>query len=203
MNTYVRTSLFGAALSLVLLAACSSPEQSSDPTETAGADLTKTPSPAPTIPNPLPTATGTGTSPSPPVPKPPGTCSGGGFGNAKGICTPDAQMLASAEADCGDSKLLITTFSPDEACGAGSSNSATFTCCPREVTPPPPPPACTEGGFANGNGLCESDAQMKTDASASCASQGKVLTTFTPDEKCGKGSSNSATFTCCAGASPG
>jgi hypothetical protein len=41
---------------------------------------------------------------------------------------------------------------------------------------------------------------MQASAQTSCTKQGLTLVSFTGDEKCGKGSSSSGTYTCCSAA---
>jgi hypothetical protein len=54
----------------------------------------------------------------------------GGGGNANGLCTANDVLFANAEAACKSMKLDITGFSPDDRCGASSSDSFSYTCCP-------------------------------------------------------------------------
>ena len=126
-----------------------------------------------------------------------GSCTQGGFGNANGVCTKDVDLLVTAESSCVSAGMLLKSFQPDESCGSGASSSVSYTCC-GSTPPPPPPPTCTKGGMANANGACSSDSTMYASAQNACEASGLVLTSFVGDEKCGKGSSNSATYTCCA-----
>jgi hypothetical protein len=60
----------------------------------------------------------------------------------------------------------------------------------------------TGGGMGNANGKCSSDLGFFEAAVVACKGQG-YLTTWKPDEKCGLGSSSSATYTCCPQAPAG
>jgi hypothetical protein len=62
---------------------------------------------------------------------------------------------------------------------------------------------CPTGSSAgNANGVCSSDTSWRSQAESSCKSEGYELGTFTPSESCGKGSSDSASWTCCTAAPP-
>jgi hypothetical protein len=56
---------------------------------------------------------------------------------------------------------------------------------------------CTSGSAGNAGGTCSADLGFFQSAETRCAADGH-LTTFVPDEKCGSGSSSSATYTCCS-----
>jgi hypothetical protein len=118
-------------------------------------------------------------------------CSGGGMGNANGVCSSDLAFFQSAEEGCVASKQYLTTFSPDEKCGVGSSNKATYTCCPKAPT------GCSGGGGGNANGVCSSDNSFFASAEEDCTARKLSVTAFSSDEKCGPGSSNSFTYSCC------
>lgn len=121
--------------------------------------------------------------------KPPPACTGGGFGNANGVCSSDYSFFESATAECKASKLVLSTFSLDEKCGAGSSNSGTYTCCATADEG-------GSGGFGNANNECSSDVSMFTSAEENCLSSKQQILGFVPNEYCGAGSSSAATFTC-------
>jgi hypothetical protein len=140
----------------------------------------------------------------PPPPPPPDRCVSGGFGNANGVCSPDAELRATATEDCEALHLTLVAFSANESCGKGSSSAAEYDCCPAITPPPPAPkptptpaPSCSSGGMGNANGVCSPDSTFKASAEADCASQGETLTSFDPNESCGPGSSDEATYTCC------
>jgi hypothetical protein len=119
------------------------------------------------------------------------SCSSGGMGNANGACSADLGMFQSAEQSCTGEHQVLTAFTADEKCGAGSSNSAAYTCCTSL------PSGCSQGGMANGNGLCSTDDSLFGSAEQSCAELHQTVVAFSSDDKCGAGSSNSATYTCC------
>jgi hypothetical protein len=121
------------------------------------------------------------------------TCSGGGFGNANGACSTDESFFNSAVADCKESHQVLAAFKADEHCGAGSSSSATYSCCAKAQD-------TGGGGFGNANGVCDPDSAMFTTAEEGCTGEGMDITGFVPSESCGKGSSSSATYTCSPGA---
>jgi hypothetical protein len=118
-------------------------------------------------------------------------CSGGGMGNANGECSADLQFFQSAQQSCAAEHQVLTAFSADEKCGAGSSQHATYTCCASL------PSGCSGGGMGNGHGLCSADDGFFASAEASCTETHGSVVAFSSDEKCGAGSSNSATYTCC------
>jgi hypothetical protein len=120
--------------------------------------------------------------------KPP-ACTSGGFGNANGVCSSDYSFFESATADCKASKLVLSSFSLDEKCGAGSSNSGTYSCCATAKEG-------SGGGFGNANNECSSDVSMFTSAEEGCLSSKQQIIGFVPNEYCGAGSSSAATFTC-------
>jgi hypothetical protein len=176
-------------LTLFGLVACSSASNAPDEVGTAGADLGGS--------NPAPSVVGLPVAPDAQafdahVDAGQG-CPGGGMANGNGICSSDTDMLTAAEHACAQMKRLLSSFSPDERCGEGSSNSATYLCC----HPMPPPPTCFSGAGANANGVCSPDAQLKLSAEQACVAEHTVLTNFAPNEKCGPGSSDAFTYTCC------
>jgi hypothetical protein len=188
-------------LTLVGLVACSSASNAPDEVGAAGADLGGSSPPPGVVGLPVFPDAQPFDAHLPPPPPPPPPCEGGGFANANGVCSPDTEMLTTAENACALAKLLLSTFSPDERCGKGSSNAATYTCC-HPMPPPPPPPTCFSGGGANANGVCSPDAELKLSAEQACAAEHTVLTSFVPNEKCGPGSSDAFTYTCCPLAVP-
>jgi hypothetical protein len=118
-------------------------------------------------------------------------CSGGAMGNANGICSADLQFFQSAEQACAGEHQVVTAFTADEKCSAGSSEHATYTCCAAL------PSGCSQGAMGNGNGICSADDAFFASAEESCTATHQTVVAFTSDEKCGAGSSNSATYTCC------
>jgi hypothetical protein len=116
-------------------------------------------------------------------------CLANGSTNAHGTCSSDYGFFQSAEAACAKVKLDLSSFSPDEKCGPGSSSSDWYTCCPT------PPQGCVHGGTVSKG--CESDTTLFEQAEQTCAAQKLYITGFAADERCGPGSSGSATYTCC------
>jgi hypothetical protein len=112
------------------------------------------------------------------------------MGNANGVCSTDESFFGSAVADCASSKQTLSSFTADERCGAGSSSSATYSCCP---TPPNEP---IGGALQNANGACDTDASLFASAEADCTDAKASVVVFTPNESCGKGSSSGATYAC-------
>jgi hypothetical protein len=117
--------------------------------------------------------------------------SSGSAGNANGVCSPDSTWKSQAESDCTSQGLELHTFTPDESCGKGSSDSATWTCC---TEPPTLEPTCSIYELKSS---CSTESALRSEANAKCVAEGKVLETFVPNDACKAGESSAASYMCC------
>jgi hypothetical protein len=62
---------------------------------------------------------------------------------------------------------------------------------------------CASGALGNAGGACSTDDSFFLSATAACTGSTGFLSSFKADEKCGAGSSSSATYACCATAPMG
>jgi hypothetical protein len=98
-------------------------------------------------------------------------------------------MLVVAETGCTLRHLLLSDFEPDEKCGDGLSTSAKWTCCGKQ------PDGCGSGYGGSGQYQCIPDAVREATLAQTCGPDMELY--FGPDEKCGPGSSDAYTYTCC------
>jgi hypothetical protein len=137
----------------------------------------------------------------PPPPPPPPQCTA--LSVAEMQCTPDGALEKQAVVSCAAEMGMISGFTPDEACGMGSSRTAKYECCvgPSSPPPPPPPPQCNVGVEVGAQMQCTADGALEKQAVVSCAAEMGMISAFTPDEACGMGSSRTAKYECCVGSS--
>jgi hypothetical protein len=126
-----------------------------------------------------------------------GICTSGGAGNANHVCSSDSSWKTAAQADCQQEGRELGAFTPDEYCGKGSSDEATWTCC-TSATMPQPTCAIEE---LKGK-TCTEDSALRAQAAAACQTKEDVLQTFVGDESCGTSASKMASYTCCPYAEP-
>ena len=112
------------------------------------------------------------------------------MGNANGACTSDVSFFDDAVAECASNKQVLSAFTANEHCAAGSSSSVTYSCCSTAPNEP------AGGVFQNANGVCDTDVSIFASAEADCADVKGSVVVFTPNESCGKGSSSGATYAC-------
>ena len=120
----------------------------------------------------------------PPPPPPPPHCSGFTTGvSPETPCRSEAELKQLAFETCAAQRLVLTSYTPQNACRGGFL-SVSGTCCAAD--PPPPPNPCVKGSFAGGVAL-----PLKDAASAACSALHLSLTKFdsqTPD---------TAEYACC------
>src|ERR1700722_19980066 len=126
-----------------------------------------------------------------------GSCTSGGAGNANHVCSSDSSWNTVAQENCQQEGRQLGAFTPDEYCGKGSSDEATWTCCAGATSPQP---TCAVEELTGKT--CTQDSALRAQAAAACETEKDVLQTFVGDESCGTGASKTASYTCCPYAEP-